>query len=173
MVVDYGKYFPIKDYYEKVVIPLNKRFKFVKKDKYVCCLHNDTDPSLGIIHSKSKGEIFHCFGCNAWGTVIDLHKKVSLKYFKKNLDDEQAKRELCSIFGLSYDELPNENDYDIDKVGNKDVRKELAMREAMGRYDLSDFKSDIIAGKMEGKGVAYFNTLVVRMIDEKRKSEDD
>lgn len=172
MVVDYGEFFPINEYYEKVVMPLNKRFKLVKKDKYVCCLHNDTDPSLGIIHSKSKGEMFHCFGCNAWGTVIDLHKKVSLKYFHKNLDDEQAKRELCSIFGVAYKDLPSEQDLDLSKVGDKDVRKELAMREALDRYDISDFRSNIIAGKLEGKGVAYFNTLVIRMIDEKRKEEE-
>ena len=167
MDIDYGKYFPISEYYEKVVMPINKRFKLVKKEKFVCCLHSDTDPSLGIVHSKTKGEMYHCFGCNAWGNVIDLHKKVSLKYFKKNIDDEQAKRELCSIFGVSYKDLPSEVGYDLSKVGNKDVRRELAMREAMDRYNIADFKSDIIRGKIEGKSVSYYNSLVIRMIDEK------
>lgn len=172
MDIDYSNYFPIKEYYEKVVMPLNSRFKYTKKDKFVCCLHSDSDPSLGIVYSKSKGEMFHCFGCNAWGTVLDLHRRVSLKYFNKSLDDEQIKRELCMIFGVSYESLPKEgDDYDLSKVGNKDIRKQIAMREAMTRYDISDLKSDIINGKLERRSVGYFNTLIIKMINERAKEQ--
>lgn len=172
MEVNYSKFFPIKGYYEKVLSPINSKFKRVKNDKFICCLHDDNDPSLGIIHSKGKGEIFHCFGCHSAGNVIALHKRVSLKYFKKVLDDDEAKRELCNIFNIKYDSLPVEDEGSLDKIGSKDVRKEVAMRRAMERYDLSDFNSDMIAGKMEGKGVPYFNTLLVRVIAEGMEEDE-
>lgn len=173
MDIDYSKYFPIREYYEKVVMPISKRFRVTKGDKFICCLHDDTDPSMGIIHSKKKGEIFHCFGCNSYGTIIDLHKRVSLKYFGKRLDDDLAKRELCNIFNISYKDLPKEDDYVLEKSDDKDIKKEYAMREALKRYDISDLKNDFVAGKMEGKGVPYFNTLIIRVIDEMNKRQED
>lgn len=165
--IDYSKFFPIAEYYEKVVMSIDKRFRIRRKDKFVCCLHDDTDPSLGIIHSKDKGEIFHCFGCNAWGTVIDLHKRVSLKYFNKYIDDERAKVELCNIFGVDISSLPSEVvDIDISSVADKDIRKQLAMAEAMKRFNISDFQNKIIEGKLKNKGIPYYNTLLVTMLNE-------
>lgn len=171
MNIKYSDYFPIKDYYEKVVMPLDKKFRHTRKDKFICCLHEDTDPSLGIVHSKSKGEIFHCFGCNSWGTIIDLHKRVSLKYFGRRLDDELCKRELCNIFGINYNTLPKE-DYCIDSCRDKDVRKELALRDSYNKFTISDFKDGIIEGKMEGKGIGFFNTLLIQMLDSFKNNED-
>lgn len=171
MDVDYSKYFPMREYYEKVVMPLNTKFKKSKGDKLVCCLHEDTDPSLGIISSKKKGELFHCFGCNSWGDILVLHKRVSLKYFSKSIDDELCKRELCKIFGVDYNSLPKE-DYVIDNVRDKDIRKELALREALDKFDISDFRSSFIRGKIEGKGVDYFNTLLITMVSESMKLKD-
>lgn len=168
--IDYSKYFSIDDYYKKVVMPINSRFRYVKNGKYICCLHGDTDPSMGVIYSKKKGEIFHCFGCNAWGNIVDLHMKVSRIYFKKNLDYEEARRDLCRIFNIDYARLPSEEDGSV-KSKNKDVSKELAMREAMGNFDISDLKEGILVGKIEGKSIAYFNSLVIRMIDSSSRKE--
>lgn len=169
--IDYGKYFPLKDYYEKVIMAIDKRFKYPKKDMFICCLHEDTDPSMGIVHSKKKGEQFHCFGCNAWGNIVDLHKKVSLKYFGKNLDNEQVRRELCNIFGVDYKTLPSEDDFSINNVTDKNVRKELALREALNKYTILDFKRDFIEGKIRGESISYFNTLLINMIDIENKEE--
>jgi len=171
MEVDYSKYFPMREYYEKVVLPLDKRFKPQKRGMYICCIHDDTDPSLGVINTK-KGEVYHCFGCNAWGNILDLHKRVSLKYFNKRLDDVLCKRELCNIFNIDYNSLPREDDYNIEDVKDKNIRKELAMRDALSRFDISDFRNGFIEGKMEGKGVGYFNTLLIRMINEVKKEEE-
>ena len=168
MKVDYGEYFPIAEYYKKVVVPLDKRFRNIRKDKFVCCLHDDTDPSLGIIHSKDKGEIFHCFGCNAWGNVVDLHKRVSLKYFNKYIDEDRAVKELSDIFGINYKDLPSTEDALVNDE-DKDIRKQLAMREAMNSFDSAYFQQKIIEGKLEGKSIPYFNTLLVRMIDSEKK----
>lgn len=167
MKIDYGEFFPIVDYYEKVVMPIDKRFLKRSKDKFVCCLHDDTDPSLGIIHSKDKGEIFHCFGCNAWGTVVDLHKRVSLRYFNKHIDEDRAILELCEIFGVNLSDLPNSSNENIE---DNDIRKQLAMKNAMNTFDIAHFQHKLVEGKIEGKSIPYFNTLLVRMIDEYKKS---
>lgn len=169
MDVDYGKYFPISDYYEKVLMPLNSKFRVRKNDKFVCCLHDDNDPSLGVIYSKNKGERFHCFGCNAWGNVITLHKRVSLKYFGKNIDDDLARKELCDLFGVDLMKLPSEDDINgFEGIEDKDIRKELAVKNALNRFDIYDFKDKIVEGKINGKGIAYFNTLLVMMINESK-----
>ena len=164
MSIDYSKYFPIREYYIRVVMPIDKRFRVTKGGKFICCLHNDTDPSMGIIYSKKKGEIFHCFGCNSYGTVIDLHKKVSLKYFNKRLDDNGAIRSLCEIFGVDYKSLPKEDEYSINSEKDRYIKKELAIKESLSKFDISDFRYKFIEGKMEGKGIPYFNSLLVTMI---------
>ena len=171
MDINYSVFFPLKEYYEKVVMPIDKKFRVTKADKFICCLHDDKDPSMGIIKSKKKGEIFHCFGCNSWGTVIDLHRKVSLKYFNKRLDDEAVKRELCAIFGVDYGLLPKE-EYSLENSKDKEIRKELAMRDALSRFDIHDFRSKFIEGKMENKGIGYYNTLLVNMIVSEKSRED-
>lgn len=167
--IDYSPYFPLRGYYEKVVMPLDRKFKVTKADKYICCLHDDKDPSMGLLKSKSKGEVFHCFGCNAWGNVIDLHRKVSFKYFGKNIDDEQAKRELCTIFGIDYTVLPK------DEMGvsdsNSEIRKALAMRDALSRFDIQDFQSKFIEGKLENRSIGYYNALLVKMIVSEKEKE--
>lgn len=168
MEVDYSKFFPIEAYYKKIVVPLDKKYRYTKKGKYVCCLHDDTDPSLGIIATKNKGEIFHCFGCNSWGDIVTFHKRVSLKFFKKSLDDELCKRELCEIFSIDYSSLPKE-EIIIENVRDKDIRKELAIREALTRYDISDFRDNLISGKMEGRSLGYFNTLLIKILSEIKK----
>lgn len=170
-MVDYSGIFPIAEYYKKVVVPLGKRFQTYKKDKFVCCLHDDTDPSFGIIQTKDNGEIFHCFGCNAWGNVVDLHKRVSLKYFNKSIDSDRALVELCSIFNIDIKEVPREEeDFDISSVSDRYVRRQLAMRNANTRFDIGDFQRGIVDGKISDKGIPYYNTLLVRMINEYKDS---
>lgn len=164
-IMDYSSYFPLGEYYRRVVFPLGSRFRVSKRGMYVCCLHDDHDPSLGILRSKKGGEVFHCFGCNAWGNVIDLHKKVSLKYFGRVLDDELCRRELCSIFGIEYSSLPALGVSSSVDNTDRSIRREMALRESLDRYSVADFRADIIAGKVGGRGIDYFNSSLVRLID--------
>lgn len=147
-------------------MPLDSRLKKKKKEMYVCCLHDDTDPSLGIIHSKDGEEIYHCFGCNSWGNIIKLHKRVELKYHNRYINEDRAVQELCELFGVDYNSLPKEN---VEDITDKDIRRQIAMAEAMNRFDISHFQHGLVRGKLEGKGIPYFNTLMVRMIDEVKR----
>lgn len=169
--MDYGKYFPIAEYYKKVVVPLDKKFLNNKNDKFICCLHNDKDPSLGVINKKGKGEVFHCFGCGAWGDIIELHKKVSLIYFKKSLDTDLCKRELCEIFNIDYLSLPKD-EFSVGVDTDREIRKQLAIQKSLEDFSLLDFRNSFIEGKIEGKPVSYFNTLLVRMLDKENRDRE-
>ncbi len=161
--MDYKEFFPIKEYYERVVIPLNPKRFHVHGDKMICCLHKDTDPSLGIVYSKSKGEQYHCFGCNSWGTVVDLHIKVSKKYFKKDLSFEDALKDLCRLFNVNFNDLPLESDF-VERTNNDYLRKALELEEAVNSFSIQELKDGIIRGKLDKKGPEYFNTLLVKTL---------
>lgn len=162
--MDYSDKFPIIDYYKKVVSPVNPRKYWVKNDKMmVCPLHDDINPSMGIIRSKEGKETYHCFGCNSWGNIVDLHRRVSKRLFNKYLSEEAALRDLCRIFGVKYEEVAEEcNEEDS---FDADIRRDMAMQKAMENFDISDFRDMIRRGKVKKKGVAYFNTIVMFMVD--------
>lgn len=171
--VTYSRYFPFRDYYEKVVIPINpKRFKFDSKhDFMVCPLHNDHDPSLGIIDTKTKGEIFHCFGCNSHGNVVEFHIRISRQYLNKVLSFEEAVAELCSLFGVD----KNKIDIAAGDYSSQDryIRRQIAMNNALDSFDLSDYKMEFIRGKMEKKSMVYFNSLLIRAISYVKEFDED
>lgn len=161
--MNYKEYFPIVEYYKKVVKPINKKF-WIKSDKMmVCPLHDDINPSMGIIYDSEGKELYHCFGCNRWGDVVDLHKKVSKRLLKKYLSEEEALKDLCRLFNVPYEKVDINNQK---KVEDDDVRRELAIRDAIEKFDISDYRRMFTEGKMQKKPVGYFNTLTMMMVNE-------
>lgn len=155
--------FPIVEYYKKVVVPVNPARYRVKNDKMmVCPLHDDVNPSMGVIRTKDGKETFHCFGCNAWGNIVDLHKRVSKRLFRRYFSEDDALKDLCRIFGEDYSKFTSaskeEDSFDAD------IRKDLAVQKATERFDVYDFRNMLRQGKADKKGVAYFNTLIMVMI---------
>ncbi len=166
--MDYSEKFPIIDYYKKVVMPVDRKRFWVKSDKMmVCPLHNDVNPSMGVIKSKNGEELYHCFGCNSWGNVVELHRRVSKKLFNRYLSEEDAVKDLCRIFNVKYvDVEPSEEDrFDVD------MKQDRAVQDAINNFDISDFREMLQAGKRDKKGVAYFNTLVMIMVDNLKGGE--
>lgn len=163
-MVNYSKYFPIIEYYEKYVVPLNSRRYHTKGNKMmVCPLHDDHDPSLGIIFNKKRGEIFHCFGCGKWGDVVELHQGVVQRHKGIYMSYDEALRDLCRIFNISYDEIPKPDKSDD---ASKEIMQEIALAEAIERFDVSDYRHLFIEGKRKKKSIAYFNTLTMVMVNE-------
>ena len=162
-MLELGKKFPLIEYYKKVIQPINPSHYRIKGDKMlVCPLHDDINPSMGIIVNSKGEEIFHCFGCNSWGNVIDLHKRVSKRLFKRYLSDEDVLRYLCKLFGEDYKEISGvltdeEKDYD-EKV-------EMGILSAMDRFDIAEYQRLVTDGKLKKKPISYFNTLMMLAID--------
>lgn len=163
-MVNYNKIFPVKEYYKKFIIPINPSRYHFGSDKMVCPVHNDHDPSLGVM----KNGVCHCFGCNFWGNTIELHQRVMRRHFNKYLNNEEAKKDLCRIFEISYDKLPKD-----DAPDNIGLRQELAIDEAIKSFDVSDFKYLITEGKKQKKGINYFNTLMMIMTSEQKERSDN
>lgn len=164
-VINWKDYFPILDYYDRVIMPRGGRFKEKKHRLRVCPLHPDHDPSMGVIDSAKKGEIFHCFGCNAYGDVIELHRRARLKLDGVMLDREWSKKELCGIFGIKYEDLPNENEITDEDIKDSYLKRQEAMRVAMTKFDIGDYRDNIMYGKFLGKDIDYYNSLLVRSIE--------
>lgn len=161
-MVDYNKIFPVKEYYQKFIIPINpNRYRF-GSDKMVCPVHNDHDPSLGVM----KNGVCHCFGCNFWGNTVELHQRVMRRHFNKYLSNEEAKKDLCRILGIDYNKIPKE-----DLPDDKGLLQEMAIDEAINSFDVGDFKYLITEGKQKKKGIGYFNTLMMVMTNELKEKE--
>lgn len=159
----YREYFPILSYYKRVVQPLNINKYRIKSEKMmVCPLHDDVNPSMGIITAKDGEELFHCFGCNQWGNVVGLHRKVSRRLFRRYLSEEEAVKDLCRIFNVPLDKVVVKEE----RVLDDDARIDMAITSAMEKFDISDFRSMFMNGKLKKKQVGYFNTLTMLMVSE-------
>ena len=169
--MNYNKYFPIIEYYKKVVQPINYNRYKVKSDKmFVCPLHDDHDPSLGLIPSKS-GDMVHCFGCGFWGDIIKFHKTLQRRVYKKVISDEEARLELCKIFGLNEKDVPLVGKSDVSRDGG--AGRELAVDEAIECFDIGYFYRLMLEGKKQKKSIGYFNALVMTMVDNINKGKKE
>lgn len=162
-MADYSSYFPILEYYKLFVQPMNpSRYKIKNEKMMVCPLHNDHDPSMGIMESKSRGEVYHCFGCGSWGDVVDLHIGVMKRLKGIYMSYDEALRDLCRIFSVNYEDIPKSSE----KEEDSQILQEIALEEAMERFDVSDYRELFLEGKRKKKSIAYFNTLTMIMVNE-------
>lgn len=159
--MNYSKYFPLNKYYEKVIVPLNPDRYISKSKMYVCPVHNDHDPSLGVIVSKNGEETCHCFGCNFWGNVVELHQRVRKRHFRKYISEEESLKELCELLGVNFEDLPQE---DLNDVKEKSIRQEMALDEAIEKFDIGDFQRLLFEGKVNKRSIGYFNAVVMTMV---------
>lgn len=164
--MNYEKYFPVEEYYEKFIRPINPRKYFIgSSGKMVCPCHADVNPSLGIIR-KPDYVLVHCFGCGFCGDIVKLHKRVMKRLFNKYMSEEDAIRDLCRLFNIDYNKLPKEkklSDYD------KETQREIALIRAEDNFSVSDFQNLILEGKRERRGIGYYNSLLVLMINQNKK----
>ena len=163
----YAKYFPFEEYYNKVVVPVNRRRFHQSGDMFVCPMHDDHDPSLGVIRKKNGIEVCHCFGCNYWGDVVKFHQSFCQKYLHRYMSSYDVLKDLSRIFGVDYESLPKGSGLEEDKQ----LRQENEMLKAFDDFDIGDYKYMISKGKKEKKGIAYYNTLMMIMTAKVKESE--
>lgn len=147
MIKDYIlKQISLEDYYEKFIKTLDKRFEAHSylTSKLVLCFfkdHQDINPSMGYIHSRSNSKIkmCHCFGCGRTADVVRLHQILSSQYFNKELDEKQACTDLANIFGLDLsDKVDLMKDESFEDKFNAKMKSVQALSQG---YSSLDFKS--------------------------------
>lgn len=161
----------IQDYYLLNITPLHEKFTHYKlspSQLAICPLHNDHDPSFGIIKRKfPEGSYsFHCFGCGKAGTVIRLHQLVSVMYNNKELTVNEACTELCSLFGIPIPNLEEIADDDYEKLFYKKYQE---LDRLGSGYSSKDFSNDILAVRKNGVTLDAINSACVKLIATKKE----
>lgn len=93
----------VVDYYNEYVRGLSGKFRereLTENNTVICPLHDDHDPSLGVLNPGKGNEKFHCFGCGKTGDLVDLHKRVEKIWKHRDISREEARKELESLFGV-------------------------------------------------------------------------
>lgn len=98
----------IREYYDTRIRIYNpERYKeFKNQNLAVCPLHNDTDPSMGIVYDKrlKSKQRYHCFGCGANGDIVKLHQEIEKRIHQKSLNYEDSAKDLAKLYNLSFTE---------------------------------------------------------------------
>lgn len=160
----------IPDYYLLKVSPLDAKFsnhRLSETRLAICPLHNDHDPSFGIMKRKyPEGSYsFHCFGCGRSGTVIRLHQFISDKYFNKQLSVYEACSELCEIFGIPIPDLTDIADDDYQGLFNKRYNH---IEHLANGYNDKDFAEDILKVRKHGVTLNAVNSACIKLIATKK-----
>lgn len=136
----------IPDYYERFVKPLDKRFSeysLYSSRTVICPLHNDTDPSLGLINHRflTDVKIYHCFGCGASGTIIRLHQFIEELYHGRRLNEQESCNELADLFGISLEDFEEIADDDYD---GKYVAMLKRINKMKNSYTIKTFSTELL-----------------------------
>lgn len=103
----------IKQYYDTYIKPINpNRYKeFNGKNLAVCPLHNDNDPSMGIVFDKrmKSKQRYHCFGCGANGDIVKLHQEILKRTNVKVLTYEESAKDLALLYHLEFTQKQIDN----------------------------------------------------------------
>jgi hypothetical protein len=114
---------------------IERGFKFTR-NKTICPFHNDTNPSLDVAQ-KNGSWVFHCFGCEAGGSIIDFVSKYdeitigeAIKKLKKHFglnDQPQTKPKPRKVAEYSYCDESGKLLYKILRFHPKDFRADRKM----------------------------------------------
>lgn len=163
----------IPDYYDNYIAPLEGKFKqysFHNKgtSTVVCPLHNDHDPSLGMMKDRRlpKVMLYHCLGCGAVGTVIRLHQRIQHKYYNREITIKQACVELCELFGIP---VPTEDVFDSEDYSKRIQNRSMKVDKVARYYTEKDYARNILLLRKEavengGMNLNRLNSECVKMI---------
>lgn len=170
----------IAEYYDRYVKPLSPaygKYSFKTSNTVVCCFHDDVNPSLGTIkHKHLKGvRVYHCFGCGAAGTVVDMHRRIEREFHNRTLSAEESALELCTLFGVDASAY---KDLDQSKLKQSAYMDKLRrIQKSMSVYTLRDFQDDIVIARRDDVAldtkISAVNMACVKMTATKKKLFDD
>lgn len=164
----------IPDYYDKVIADLEPKFKqhsLNNERLAICPLHDDHDPSFGLInHRFIKGvKIYHCFGCGSTGTVIRLHQLIQQKYFNRSITDDESCRELADLFQIDISEYDGVSEEDYDAKYMQSMRKLNHL--IKDSYTMQDYELEVRQARAsQDRGIILdkVNDALVKMVASKK-----
>lgn len=164
----------VEDYYERYIKPLDKRFArfgFHNSTTVVCPFksHNDRTPSFGLMaHREYAGvKLYHCFGCNAIGSVVTLHQRIQLDYFGRTLSLDESADDLLKLYCVSAEADAVEE--------QKLTRQERIMCiNAKVPYTVRDFERDLLYARdtpnmSADARASLINTAVIKISVSKKR----
>lgn len=144
----------VRNYYDKYIRPREQRYKrrsFQESRTVVCCFHEDTDPSLGIMKNRFNKdiELYHCFGCGVTGDVIKMHQETMQNYEGRKINQSQACKELGELYGIDLSNL--EEVSAEEEEGNPTVKRNREIQKLLKAYTVRDYEEALFKGRLEGK----------------------
>lgn len=160
---------PLRRYYIDRVAKLGAAYRVsipeVGKGMGLCPLHDDLKPSLGILNGKDGRERFNCMGCQQFGHIVDLHRKMEQRYQHRSIGPDVAAYELLAMYKIDRDWIDSLVGTRDELVGSgQEVTKLQRRKQQMDAIKKSftdeDYRKAVVEGVMTGEGVSYFNTLL-------------
>lgn len=79
----------------------------------ICPLHAETDASFKVFQ-KNGLTLFHCFGCNTGGSVVDLYRRIEGQKKGVSMSKDDAAKSLLSLYG--FEEIAQEALQDVNPL---------------------------------------------------------
>lgn len=155
----------IRGYYDDVIAKYDTKFAVRPMSisrMGVCPLHDDNDPSFGVVTTKQGVEIYNCFGCGKRGTLIDLVINSVEIWEKRTLTKEAALRELAKRYGFDAEEIISQADTKTDyKERYATIAKKV---QAPLKPGIHTFKNSVEYGLTKGYSSDYFSREVAKLL---------
>lgn len=87
----------------------------------ICPLHAETDASFKVF-KKNNLTLFHCFGCECGGTVVDLFRRIESQRRGITYSKDEAAKNLLKLYGFNEDIEEAVKDVDPFKEALEKVR---------------------------------------------------
>ena len=164
----------IPDYYDKVVHELGDLFKdrsLNHNRTVICPLHDDTDPSLGLMNHRflPKVKLYHCFGCNSTGDIIRFHQRIESRWHKREISEKTACEELAKLFNIPLEGYGEVAEDDFEAKYAQLCRK--IDEEVAHSYTSKDFSLELLKLRTESERVDLraVNHANIKMIATQKK----
>lgn len=161
----------ISDYYNQLIVAeIGGRFRgteLTDKNTAICPLHEDHDPSMGVLNPGTDKERFHCFGCGRSGNIISLHKRVMKLWKKIDLSDEETKADLEKRFGVKIEAGGSGSGRGIG------LKKKIELASKM--YGLGDLRVDLREAKKAGgpkAGALALGASWIKLVKSQKEKEE-
>lgn len=142
----------IFDFYNTYMKGLNREWyrEYSPKSKILCFdpNHQDAAPSMGSFKDKKTGTyLYHCFGCNAHGNVVDMYMQYMYLRSKQRIADRtEACKGLAALYNISLDSVAVESAMD-NIAATEAVAKNNKIQNMLATYTANDYSRALLRAR--------------------------